>query len=212
MTPKKTVGRPRITKEQQQAFRADVARVARTLFFEEGFDSVSMRRIAGEVGCHPMSLYKYFDNKHAILRDIWSVIFEELHAVCVAATAQEATPLGKVQAVTHTFMTFWLERPEYFRVVYMVTDPQTLDLGKDVYVPGSPVANILQLVKAVLADCITARGTQTPDCETCLQLFYAGMVGAILCMLTIPEYPWMSQADFIEQTTANLCRGAGFTA
>jgi AcrR family transcriptional regulator len=45
---------------------------------QEGFDSVSMRRIVADIGMRAMSLYKYFANKNVILDHIWGEFIVKL--------------------------------------------------------------------------------------------------------------------------------------
>ena len=60
-------GRPARTPEQVAEMRAHIASCALELFSREGFAAISMRRLAQESGCTPMTLYKYFQNKFEIL-------------------------------------------------------------------------------------------------------------------------------------------------
>jgi len=207
LTSKRTVGRPRITPEEQEAFRAKIALTARQLFFEEGFESVSMRKIAAKVGCHPMSLYQYFENKHAILQEIWEVIFDELYTTCRVKADNETEDFQKLKVFCQCYMSFWVDNPTYFSVVYMMSDPKSLALGKEIYVQDSSIDKMMKLLLALIKACIEQGGFADHDAEAMLQILYSGMVGAILCMTTIPEYPWMEKDTFIEQSLSNIFRG-----
>jgi len=57
-------GRPAITTEQREEMRARIAGEAKRLFQTEGYSQVSMRRISKEIGCAPMTLYKYYEAEH----------------------------------------------------------------------------------------------------------------------------------------------------
>lgn len=205
---KKSVGRPRITEEEQKAFRLKISKTARQLFFKEGFESVSMRRIAKEVGCHPMSLYQYFESKHAILQKIWEVIFEELLGHCKKALEGNESPEYQLKAACSTFMHFWIDRPQYFKMVYLSSDPKTIALGEQVFVEGSAIEAIILLVKGLVCDC-QKEGVLSHDKsdDEIIQLLYANMLGVILCITTIPEYPWMESNEYVEKTLDNILRG-----
>ncbi|MFM9862595.1 MAG: TetR family transcriptional regulator, partial [Micropepsaceae bacterium] len=64
-------GRPPLSSDQVDMMRKRIADAARRLFRDEGFEAVSMRRLATEAGCTPMSLYTYFDGKIDVLRSVW---------------------------------------------------------------------------------------------------------------------------------------------
>jgi len=58
--------------------RARISQIAGDLFKANGFGTVSMRRIAKDIGCTPMALYSYYDSKLDILRSLWSEVFQDL--------------------------------------------------------------------------------------------------------------------------------------
>ena len=48
------------------------------LFSEHGYDGVSIRRIAGEVGIRESSIYNHYPNKQSILKAILDYYIEEM--------------------------------------------------------------------------------------------------------------------------------------
>ena len=78
--PNKTVrrGRPPRSEEQAQDSRTLIVDSARHLFAAEGYEGVSMRKIAAIAQCSPATLYTLFPNKRQLLRHIWETVFSEL--------------------------------------------------------------------------------------------------------------------------------------
>jgi AcrR family transcriptional regulator len=64
--------------------------VALNLFSEKGFDGISVRDIAKEVGVRESALYKHFKNKQEILDKIAEKMSEEVHEVYKNVQAPEA--------------------------------------------------------------------------------------------------------------------------
>jgi AcrR family transcriptional regulator len=54
-------------RRRQERTRAQILEVARGLVRDEGFDRVSLRRVAEAADYSPASLYEYFDGKEALL-------------------------------------------------------------------------------------------------------------------------------------------------
>ena len=75
-TPKR--GRPEKSPAQRQEMKSQISEIAKTLFQQEGYAKVSMRRIAKEMDCTPMTIYGYYDGKIDILRTLWGGVFKEL--------------------------------------------------------------------------------------------------------------------------------------
>jgi AcrR family transcriptional regulator len=65
--------RPRVTREK-------ILETAVTMADERGIDSVSMRRVAQELGVVPMALYRHVANKDALLGGMVDVVVDEIDA------------------------------------------------------------------------------------------------------------------------------------
>ncbi|MCA1192891.1 TetR/AcrR family transcriptional regulator [Saccharopolyspora sp. 6V] len=60
--------------------RQEILDAAERLIRDEGFPGLTMRKLAGRLGCAPMSLYSYFADKQAILRALATQGFERVAA------------------------------------------------------------------------------------------------------------------------------------
>lgn len=112
-------GRPRATPEDIACNRARIAAVARRLFQAEGYAAVSMRRLAQEAGCTPMTLYSYFDSKADILHLLWDEILSGLFAALEARAAAEPDPVARLEAVAQGYLAYWLARRDHYFMVFM---------------------------------------------------------------------------------------------
>jgi len=107
-------GRPRKSEAEERALRERVVGVARDLFAHDGYEGVSMRRVAQAVGCSPAQLYTLFGGKRDLLRHIWEDAFAELAgALRKAATGED--PLKRLRAMGDAWCRFWLANPDHYR-------------------------------------------------------------------------------------------------
>jgi AcrR family transcriptional regulator len=51
--------------------KKDIVVAATGLFLNDGYEQVSMRKIASQIGCSPTNLYNHFKNKEEILLFWW---------------------------------------------------------------------------------------------------------------------------------------------
>lgn len=59
---------------------AHIAQATLALGDREGAQAMSMRRIAGELGCDPMAIYRHFPNREALLDAVADLVVEEVPA------------------------------------------------------------------------------------------------------------------------------------
>lgn len=93
---------------------------ARHLLVADGYESMSMRRIARAVGCSATSIYLHFENKdaltHTLISEGMDRLFEALSATVEAATA----PAERLEALSKAYIRFGLDNPEYYEVMFQL--------------------------------------------------------------------------------------------
>ena len=102
---------------ERDTVRRKILNAARTLFLNESYANVSMRKIAEQIEYSPGAIYSYFTSKE----DIFFALAEEglqiVRAHCAAASGN--TPLELVREVFWRFYTFSKEQPEYFSLIFV---------------------------------------------------------------------------------------------
>lgn len=195
----KRSGRPPRSDADIRATQSKIADQALRLFRDEGFEAVSIRRLAKEVGCAPMTIYAHFDGKIDILRFLWTDVFTTLFTTIGKALEPIQSAKERLQLAADMFTDYWLKHPDHFRLVFMsnavnrsdvstfVQDDQTMSHFRFFY----------DLVRAVLPDGHPAK-TQTDT-------LIAGLIGVALCATTIRDYPWADARDMTRLLVNRLC-------
>ena len=70
------------------AFRTRLCKVAQHRFATQGRDGVSMRQLADALGCSPMTPYRYFRDKDAILAAVRTAAFDRFAEALEAAAVK----------------------------------------------------------------------------------------------------------------------------
>lgn len=106
------------------AFRARLCAVAQRRFAREGVDGVSMRQLADELGCSPMTPYRYFRNKEEILAAVRAAAFDRFAAALEeAARRTEGDVRAGGVAVGEAYVAFALADPEAYRLMFDMSQP-----------------------------------------------------------------------------------------
>lgn len=93
---------------------------SRFMLIECGFDNLSMRKIAGKVGCSATSIYLYFKNKddllHALIEEGFDLLHEHLTSIKLAGLGH----LSRIEKLCRGFITFGRENPEYYEIMFQL--------------------------------------------------------------------------------------------
>jgi len=101
--------------------RRRILDTARHLLVQEGYQDLSMRKIADAIGYSATSIYLYFDSKdallHALIHEGMMGLRDQLRET--AAQHPEA-PVRRMRALCRCFVEFGLDNPEYYEIMFQL--------------------------------------------------------------------------------------------
>lgn len=106
--------RKKMSDEEIAENREAIRKVATSLFSRYGYEAVTMRSIAKELGWSPMATYKYFENKDAIFTAVREEALLRLAQTMQRSALDAKDPLEKLYLQCRAYVRFGLEnRHEY---------------------------------------------------------------------------------------------------
>jgi len=101
-----------------EAFRERLCEVAAQRFAEQGYAGVTLRSLAQELGCSPMTPYRYFDSKDHILAAVRAAAFAKFADVMEAAAASSRDPVARLRALASGYLDFAMDNPASYRLMF----------------------------------------------------------------------------------------------
>jgi AcrR family transcriptional regulator len=197
----RTRGRPALSPEQISEMRVRISACALRLFQEEGYAAVSMRRLAQEVGCTVMTLYKYFDNKIDILRSLWADVFDDLFDGLERTAAQQDEPVQRLNAIASGYVSYWLEHREHYFMVFMSGGVSRSDVVD--FVSDSASQTRFELLHTNLGDALKESADEE-ELRLKTELLVCTLNGIAHNLITINGYPWSDPEKLVHQATRGL--------
>ena len=103
------------------ALRRAILDEARALLVRDGYDRLSMRRIATAVGCSATSIYLHFDGKDALTHALIDEGMAGLYAALSEAhDAAPASAMARLDAMSRAYVAYGLANPEYYEVMFQL--------------------------------------------------------------------------------------------
>ena len=165
-----------------------IAKAAKHLFETEGYGNVSMRSIAKEVGCTPMTLYGYYAAKIDILQTLWSGVFEDLFGTMNTVKAK-AKPEDYLVAISKAYLDYWLTHPEHYRLVFMAEGVTQPDVS--IFVDQPDIAARFEIFSNALAKA-SGNGIAPAALKMKFDLLICILHGIAHNFITISGYGWTS--------------------
>jgi AcrR family transcriptional regulator len=112
------VPRRQLTSSEIEAFRRRAVAAATRLFADRGFEAVSMRQLAAELGCSAMTPYRYFASKEELFARVRTEAFRRFADRQARAAADGADARDRLRRLGQAYIDFALDEPEAYRIMF----------------------------------------------------------------------------------------------
>ena len=194
-------GRPVLSQDEKTKRKDQIADVALRLFLEEGFASVSMRRLGKEVKLSPMALYRYFPSKLDILARLWAYILELAIDHVATAIQDQATYQDALHGAARAYVAFWLDKPDHYHLVFMTSGVTKKDVQSFVADPRT-IAHydvFFELVASILG-----HERASPTVKIVTDGLICTLHGIMHSLITMPGYPWTESERLIDDAVLKV--------
>jgi AcrR family transcriptional regulator len=164
--------RAALSETEVERFRDALCEVATRRFAEHGFDGVTLRALAAELGCSPMTPYRYFENKAEIFQVVCAAAFERFASRQEAAAASSREHGPRLRALAEAYLRFALDEPHAYRIMFEL-DPPAAERS-----PGAQESRAWQAIRSAVADAVSD-GFLDGDPDDRAHLFWSGMHGMV---------------------------------
>ncbi len=110
-----------------EPLRNRISQAAQELFLEEGLEGFSMRKVAKMAGVSAPAIYRHYENKDDLLREIIDEGLRILETY-LAPALDEPTPFERLNRLADRFLDFSIEQPKYFEFAFMIPSRSISDV------------------------------------------------------------------------------------
>lgn len=196
---------PRVlSSEDVEAFRSRLCEAAETLFAERGIEAVTMRELAQALSVSPMTPYRYFKDKDAILAAVRAAAFARFAARLEAAMAGAADPLRRSRDAGQAYVDFALSEPQAYRLMFDLNQPTEGDYPE--------LQNAIVRARRTMTVHIEAMiqaGQLEGDAELIGHLFWSVLHGMLMLQLTGKLAPTIDPVKLRQLASQTLVKGLG---
>lgn len=166
--------------KQKLEIRNAILEASRKLIVEEGFEKVTMRKIADLIEYSPTTVYLYFKDKNEILFHLHQEGFRRMLDYN-KNLVQIANPLLRLHKMGENYLRFGLENPEYYDVMFLQKAPMEalMCTAGDCEWKEGDLA--LDALRAIIQECIDKKLTAAYDVNAMAMAIW-GMVHGLVSL------------------------------
>ena len=191
---------------EKEALRQEILDAARELFVKEGYENVSMRRVAEKIEYSPTTIYLYFEDKAALLYAICEETFAKLAKRMETITRDSDDPIVSLKSGCRAYVDFGLKNPNHYKVTF-INHPQHPRDDQRHMKEASMGMKCYGYLRAGVEACIRSKRFRATDVEAVTQVIWAGEHGITSLLITMPNFPWVKKSELIDLMIDTLIDG-----
>jgi AcrR family transcriptional regulator len=188
---------------EREEIRRKILDAARDLFASEGYDKVTMRRIAEAIEYSPTTIYHHFEDKDDLVRALCEADFARLFAALLPAVPTHADPVAAIRQLGRAYCAFGLRYPNHYRFMFLT--PEKVGVNDEL----SPGRQSFGLLRAAVSRAMESGRLREKDADTVAQVLWASIHGAVALLITLKPEHWPTPPSprLVEETVENSLRG-----
>src|SRR4051794_25383505 len=103
---------------QKKEVKTSILHAAWSVVEKDGWQALSIRKIADAIEYSVPVIYDHFENKEAILLEFTKKGFRLLNLELQKAVAQFANPEQQIEAIVYSYWKFSFNNKEYYQLMY----------------------------------------------------------------------------------------------
>lgn len=162
---------------EREATQQAILQAALEVATEEGWQAVTIRRVAERIEYSPSALYKYFEDKEDILRTLLLQGFQHMVAVLERVADREQHPEECLQQMAAAYWDFAWHQPTVYQLMF--------DLKGKLHEVEEAKAAFL-VVRSAIEEWSRVCGVKMDDLDQAVEMLWATMHGFVA--LTLAQY------------------------
>ena len=192
-------------KSRQKAdLRQEILDAAQDLFVSQGYESVSIRKIAEKVEYAPGTIYLYFKDKAEILDTLAARTFQKLQARLEAIRHDPGDPVEALRRGLRTYIQFGLDHPNEYIVTFVIAKREA-----EIHARSGMTAGLacFDCLRGIVRQCMESGHINGGSAEETAQALWSAIHGLTSLLAMNCGFPFVEQTRLIERLLDILIKG-----
>jgi AcrR family transcriptional regulator len=185
--------------------RDKILDAARELFVTEGYEGVSMRRVAEKIEYSPTAIYVHFADKNELFHELCRQDFARLQEVMLSS-ALPADPVEMLRQIGRNYIEFGVRYPNHYVFIFMTPHPAHEPDAEDREIMGNPEVDAYAFLKMAVERLIGGGyfREDAGDADLISQTLWAAVHGVISLDIAKGKDCWMEWRPLRERAEMML--------
>lgn len=113
--------------EEVQEIKDNILEIALQAMVEDGFEHVSMRKLAAKLGMTAANIYNYYSSKDELYLAIQTRGYELLGTIFGEIYSSDLEPVQKLEKIVNAYLDYGVNNPNYYDIMFNWNTPKYAD-------------------------------------------------------------------------------------
>lgn len=189
---------------EEVPLRDQILDISRHLLYEEGYKSLSMRKIANQADVSATSIYLYFENKDHLLHTLIEESVEDLSRFIESRALPKTDSIERFKAIIKSYVEFGLEYPEKYEIIYKVRSDSMARYPKEKF---RKARRAYELLVKTIEESVSQGLMEVDKPVVTAYSIWAQLHGVVSVVLNKRLDSRIDQEQFIEESIEHVVQG-----
>jgi AcrR family transcriptional regulator len=194
---------------QKTLLRQQILDAARDLLVRDGYEKLSMRRVAERIDYSPTAIYLHFKDKQELVSSLCHESFARLIHELETLPDEYPDPVVRLRHGMERYIAFGLRHPDHYLPTFVLPLPDHLDAKRkeETMSAESNGMRAFAFLRECIADGVKARKLRKVDPDTAACAAWAGIHGITSLLIVHDGFPWGDQKAVVATVVDMLIEG-----
>lgn len=188
-------------KREKMNLKQIIIETAQEILVQEGFENISIRKIAEKIEYSPTTIYLYFKDKRELSGYLMEHYFTKLKETVAKIYNEQDDPITAMKKGLRAYIDCGLENPNYYKLGFMITPCVN---GEEYLVSGVPGSDLYLSHRELVEKCIREGFFKPMDVDLAAQVIWMMNHGITSLLISNPNFPWVDREKLIVQEIESI--------
>lgn len=189
---------------EENPLRDQILEISRSMLFNEGYKSLSMRKIAKKAGVSATSIYLYFENKDHLLHTLIEESVEDLSRFIEKKALPVGSCIDRFKAIIRAYAEFGITYPEKYEMIYKVRSDSMARYPKEKF---RKARRAYELLVKTIEESVEKNQMDVDDPLVAAYSIWAQMHGIVSVVLNGRLDSRINREQFIDDSIEHVIQG-----
>jgi AcrR family transcriptional regulator len=184
---------------QKARVRQEIIDAARDILAREGYEQLSLRKVADRIEYSPTAIYLHFEDKRDLVFQLREDTLGKLVAELESPDGDVKDPVARLRDAMRRYVAFGLRHPQHYVATFVALPHE--QLPEDVVRDNSPDSNgmrTLGILRASILACSEDGTFKKVDPDVTARALWASLHGVTTLLIQMPNFAWGDQKAVVD--------------